>query len=387
MNNRVTLREACSRVDYGLTTSAVISAAGPKFLRITDIDGSFIDWNEVPSCLASAEEVERYSLASGDIVVARTGASTGRSQWVKVESPAVFASYLVRFRVQEEFDSRFVEYVLQSRRWSDFVNGAAHGKSAQPNMSATAMAAFQFEILPLAKQRAIAGMLGALDEKIASNKRTTYLVEELVGAVVGSLTPSVPLLSLAKHQRDGIDPGTIGAPEVEHYSLPAFDNGQLPESTAPDSIKSGKFLIRGSCVLVSKLNPRFPRVWDVPEDGLSPMLASTEFLVLEPIGVTSSVLGAILSHPLFSSSLIEKAAGTSGSHQRVKPADVMATLVVDPRILGDRKQELLTSVAMASYRARFESRTLSKLRDTLLPHLMSGKLRVKDAEEQVEAVV
>ena len=114
MSRRVSLRDVASQIDYGLTTSATDAKDGPKFLRITDIDKSFIEWGNVPHCVATPEQREKYALQSGDIVVARTGASTGRSQWVQVEADTVFASYLVRFRIFPDYDSRFIGYVLNT---------------------------------------------------------------------------------------------------------------------------------------------------------------------------------------------------------------------------------------------------------------------------------
>ena len=143
---RTQLREAVERIDYGLTTSATDGPEGPRFLRITDIVGGSLDWLTVPRCEATDKEREKYRLKTGDIVVARTGATTGVSAWIKVdpEEEAVFASYLVRLRANTDFDSRFLGYVLKTRAWTAYVEGVAHGKSAQPNMSASSMGDFEF---------------------------------------------------------------------------------------------------------------------------------------------------------------------------------------------------------------------------------------------------
>ena len=103
-----TLADACSAINYGLTASASSTWDGPKFLRITDIVSGQIDWNSVPHVDASDEILAKYRLSDGDIVIARTGASTGKSTYVKNPPPSVFASYLVRLRAKPEFNARFI---------------------------------------------------------------------------------------------------------------------------------------------------------------------------------------------------------------------------------------------------------------------------------------
>ena len=67
------LVEIVDRLQYGHTAKASQEINEPKFLRITDIQDNNVDWNDVPGCKISAEELERYKLEGGDIVFARSG--------------------------------------------------------------------------------------------------------------------------------------------------------------------------------------------------------------------------------------------------------------------------------------------------------------------------
>ena len=97
--SQVSFSDICSDVSYGYTESASIKPIGPKFLRITDIQGGTFEWDSVPFCPASDANLQRYCLAVGDIVIARTGNSTGENAQIsEAPPPAVFASYLIRFR-------------------------------------------------------------------------------------------------------------------------------------------------------------------------------------------------------------------------------------------------------------------------------------------------
>jgi type I restriction enzyme S subunit len=162
-----TLADACDSIDYGLTASAADAAVGPRFLRITDIVSGHIDWKTVPGVAADGGTVAKYRLDDGDVVLARTGASTGTSAYVKTPPIAVFASYLVRLKAKPGFDSRFLAYYLKSDQFWTFIRGVLGDKSAQPNASASTMAKAPLHA-PKSKdeQRAIAHTLGTLDDKI-----------------------------------------------------------------------------------------------------------------------------------------------------------------------------------------------------------------------------
>ena len=182
-----TRADACSAINYGLTASASNDAAGPKFLRITDIVSGQLDWNTVPHVVADKDSIAKYRLYDGDIVIARTGASTGTSLYINPPPRAVFASYLVRLQAKPDFNARFHAYYLKSKEFGEFIRGVLGDKSAQPNASASTMTA-----VPLSaprdrtEQRAIAHVLGTLDDKIELNRRMNQTLEEMARALFKS---------------------------------------------------------------------------------------------------------------------------------------------------------------------------------------------------------
>src|SRR6266481_1608404 len=91
---------AVSAINYGYTESASSEPVGPRFLRITDIQNDQVDWNSVPYCKIEPADLPKYRLANGDIVFARTGATTGKSFLVADPPEAVFASYLIRVQLR-----------------------------------------------------------------------------------------------------------------------------------------------------------------------------------------------------------------------------------------------------------------------------------------------
>jgi len=98
----MSLAEIAESIRYGYTASANDSPVGPKFLRITDIVPPQIDWTNVPFCKIDEKDIMKYSLEPGDIVIARTGATVGYAKLIRGNEPSVFASYLVRIRINTE---------------------------------------------------------------------------------------------------------------------------------------------------------------------------------------------------------------------------------------------------------------------------------------------
>ncbi len=181
-----TLAEVSDEISYGYTESAADNKVGPHFLRITDIQNGVVDWKTVPYCPIADADLAKYTLEKGDIVVARTGNSTGENYIFDCDEEAVFASYLIRFRIaKKKADPHFVWYSMRSPSWWSFVNASKTG-SAQAGANAKVLGTFELPLPPLAEQRAIANILGVLDDKIELNRRMNETLEGLARAIFQS---------------------------------------------------------------------------------------------------------------------------------------------------------------------------------------------------------
>ena len=174
----VSLTDVCKSVRYGYTASASDDRVGPRFLRITDIVPASIDWESVPYCKASEAELNRFALEVGDIVVARTGATVGYAKQIRDVQSAVFASYLVRFRVDDRLaDPGFVGSLVESTVYKRYVKSQVGG-AAQPNANAKVLGRFEFKLPPWSTQRRIASILSTYYDLIENNRRRITLLEE-----------------------------------------------------------------------------------------------------------------------------------------------------------------------------------------------------------------
>ena len=114
----------------------ITRSEGPKFLRITDIVGGPVNWGSVPRCRILKEKMNGFLVAADDIVVARTGATTGWARRIgRHAEPVVFASYLVRFRFGKNYSPEIAATYMQSDSYKAFVKRNLGG-AAQPNASA-----------------------------------------------------------------------------------------------------------------------------------------------------------------------------------------------------------------------------------------------------------
>ncbi|WP_313306351.1 restriction endonuclease subunit S, partial [Stutzerimonas balearica] len=181
------LADICCDVSYGYTESATSEAVGPKFLRITDIQGGMLDWNKVPYCPATDANTKKYALEIGDIVIARTGNSTGENTQLSTEPPpAVFASYLIRFRPDaSRVNPFFVGYQLRSERFRQYVLAVRSG-SAQPGANAKQLGSFTVELIDRALQDEAVEILRALDDRITLLRETNATLEAIAQALFKS---------------------------------------------------------------------------------------------------------------------------------------------------------------------------------------------------------
>lgn len=158
---RTSLGEICTDISYGVTTSAVQNNFGTKLLRITDIGIDGVNWVTVPGCKISEKERIKSLLSDGDIVIARTGGTVGKSFLVKNPPEAVFASYLIRLRTKIDIAlPEFINLFLGSECYWTQLREAAQG-AAQPNVNSTTLSKIELALPPIEKQRQIAARLKA----------------------------------------------------------------------------------------------------------------------------------------------------------------------------------------------------------------------------------
>lgn len=182
---RKTLGGVSNDISYGFTSKSSLYKGNAKYLRITDISQPIIDWDNVPYCEVSSEEFEKYKLIEGDLVIARTGATTGFNKIIKKDVNSVFASYLIRFRLDKSIVfPNLIGYCLQSKEWYDYIKIISSGRAAQPGANSKQLSVFNLSFpKSIKEQEEIVNRLdrikGYCEELEGNYKRVMELCEEL----------------------------------------------------------------------------------------------------------------------------------------------------------------------------------------------------------------
>jgi type I restriction enzyme, S subunit len=192
---------------------------------------------------------------------------------------------------------------------------------------------------------------------------------------------AAPFREAASLQRDTVNPLDTPDAEFFHFSIPAFDEGGTPKRELGASIKSLKFLVPDDGILFSKLNPSIERVWFVDYSTKATAVCSTEFLVFRARPpFTRSFVYSLARSTNFRRAIQSSVTGTSNSHQRTQPDSVLSILSPLPsRHIIDAFEKIVAPLLRDIQIKNRESRTLAALRDTLLPKLITGELRVRTA--------
>ena len=385
---QIPLGEVTVKIGSGITPrggSSVYTDYGTALIRSQNVlDLSFSESGLAYISDEHANKMKRHVVLRNDILLNITGDSTARVTYWNGRYPAVVNQHVAVIRPNEaRINSRWLQYYLVEKSTKDYLLTLAASGGSRPALTKGMLNDLLIPLPRLAEQKAIADVLGALDDKIAANIRVKETCTELIKTIGSIPNSNVPVSELAVQIKKQISAGKLQELDVRHYSIPAFDLGYASIESGAE-IKSGKNLIEAPCVLVSKLNPRTPRIWSIPTvDSEETTVCSTEFIAWQGTTVPQAALYAALLQGSFSEQLQERASGTSNSHQRVRPQDMQEATIPDVRKLDQETLKLLEALNLQAADLIKENQVLAATRDELLPLLMNRKITVVEAEEAV----
>ncbi|WP_421842475.1 restriction endonuclease subunit S [Marinobacter algicola] len=178
-------------IRYGYTAKASWDKQGPKFLRITDIQNGAVHWDAVPTAKMDKTDFEKHRLKSGDIVFARTGATTGKSYKISSPPDAVPASYLIRLRLKDtNILPEYVSYFFQTEAYWNVINLGTSG-SAQGGFNASKLSQLTIPKPTLSEQKRIVAILdeafAGIDTAIANTEKNLANARELFESCLNSV--------------------------------------------------------------------------------------------------------------------------------------------------------------------------------------------------------
>ena len=164
--------------EYGLNAAAVDFDGVHKYIRITDIDDTSHKFIGSPVVSPAGEIDEKYRVRPNDILLARTGASTGKSYlYDSSDGELYFAGFLIRASVKPEYDARFVFYSTCTppyRRWVNMISM----RSGQPGINADEYSRYNLNIPTHSEQVQIGTFLALLDSKITDQHKLVELLKK-----------------------------------------------------------------------------------------------------------------------------------------------------------------------------------------------------------------
>ena len=180
--------------------------------------------------------------------------------------------------------------------------------------------------------------------------------------------------------KESINPTKNPTRLYTHYSIPAFDEALTPEIQFGREIKSNKFLVYSGMTLFSKLNPRIKRIWFIDEASNN-SICSTEFIPYKSLGANCYFLYCYLKSKMFYDQAMSLVNGATGSHQRFHPNETLKFLFAYKKEIVEEFNAIVTPTLKEMSKLSIENRKLTRLRDTLLPRLMSGELNINTITE------
>lgn len=167
---KVELKDVTESIEYGLNASAKEFDGENKYIRITDIDDVSRKFKEdsLTSPDINVSECDNYLLCEKDILFARTGASVGKTYlYDKKDGKVYFAGFLIRARIKDKFDSKFIFQNTLTDRFTQYVKVTSQ-RSGQPGVNGKEYGEYELYLPKYEEQQAIGTYFSNLDNLINS---------------------------------------------------------------------------------------------------------------------------------------------------------------------------------------------------------------------------
>ena len=178
---KVKLKDVTESIEYGLNASAKEFDGENKYIRITDIDDVSRKFKEdsLTSPDINVSECDNYLLCEKDILFARTGASVGKTYlYDKKDGKVYFAGFLIRARIKEKFDSKFIFQNTLTDRFTQYVKVTSQ-RSGQPGVNGKEYGEYELYLPKYEEQQAIGAYFSNLDNLIAAHQEKISQLETL----------------------------------------------------------------------------------------------------------------------------------------------------------------------------------------------------------------
>ena len=341
-------------------------------------------------------ELEPFSggtkFRNGDTIMARITPCLENGKTAKVavldDGEVGFGSteYVV-FRAKDGIDEDFIYYLVCSPLVREPAIKSMVGSSGRQRVQTDVVQNLEIMVPDYEEQKRISGILKSLDDKIAANTEVNKNLEQQAQAIFKSwfvdfepFNGEMPhdwiasrLGDIASIKTNNFSPVKNPDAQLEHYSIPAYDEQKYPVFESAAGVKSNKYILSKNSVMISKLNPDTKRVWR-PMCLSELAVSSTEFIIFEAFNPAYRDF-------VFSDWMCAHTTGSTNSRQRTAPS---ATLEFQVALPDEKAITDFCAIVTPMYDTIAsnicENQKLAQLRDSILSKLMSGELDVSDID-------
>jgi type I restriction enzyme S subunit len=408
-------------------------AIGTPIITVEHLGENRIQHEDVP-CVSDKdrERLAKYKLRKGDIVFSRVGSVDRRALVREKEDGWLFSGRCLRVRPdQAKIDSIYLSYFFGLPAFKEHIRSIAVG-ATMPSLNTYLLSTVPIYYPPLSEQRAIASILGALDDKIALNRQINHSLEAMTQAIFKSwfvdfdpvnakaegrkpygMTDAVATLFPSHFEESEIGPIPEGWRSQPFSQIVDIHSGGTPKTNIPDywdgdvpwfsvvdtPAASDIFVIdtqkrithRGLAESAAKLLPVGTTIITARGTVGNIAIAAT------PLTINQSCYGLTGKDHYGQYFVYYATREIIGELRQRAHGSVFDTIVRDtfdgvacitpPFALTEAYNEIVSPLLQKIQNNVRESQTLSTIRDTLLPKLLSGEIRVKQAEKLVEQVI
>ena len=372
-----------------------------KVVKIADIQPPVVNTNELVGVdLSNYDTVKlsKYLVSKGDYVLAMTGATIGKLGRITDDVEAYINQRVLTFRPNESIvDKDYLYYQLCSLNFNKYILNHIDSETAQPNISAGSVGGFEISLPPLEEQRRIAGILGAIDDKIENNRRINTNLELQAQALFDNLMSNSNLeykliadidhiIETGRRPKGGVANITSGVPSIGAENIKGlgkYDYSKTKYITAEFAETLKKGIIKGYELLIYKdggkpgyFIPNFSIFGEgFPYDNMT----LNEHVFLLDFGNKGYNFFAYFYMQTEEVMKYLNAQGSKAAIPGINRNDVENISI--PTIENEAVKEfceriepIITSILVNSK----ESSRLATLRDTLLPKLMNEEIKVAE---------
>jgi len=371
--------------------------AGSVVIKIKDINPPYVDLSsalKVDMSNYAAQNLEKYKLEKGQAVLAMTGATIGKIGRLK-ETEDVFVNQRVaKFAAKEGYNYDYAIYSISGDDFQSFIQNNIDSNSAQENISATSIGRYPISLPPLPEQKAIAEVLSSLDDKIDLLHRQNKTLEQMAETLfrqwfmeeAGEDWEEVLLSDLIEIKGGFSYKGKYigeGSSLLLGMGCVSFNNRFL---------HTGARLYSGECPISHLVEPGdlviatrqqsdnmpilgFPAIIPKSYEGKKVIVGTNLYRLINNSEFDNYFFYKLFRSAEYRSHILSCA---KGSTVRMITKDAIESYVIrkPPTEIYNNYQSKSVKINNRINNILEQIRTLESLRDTLLPKLMSGEVRI-----------